>query len=215
MTIRLYVIAVFATLLCGAGLGALWPTGHIPEVKASHITVTLRVNPGASGDLDCTWHGTCLPPPQWQNGNALDWNELPSHDVFWRSHGYRSDTPYSFGIATGTVDKRPPGGCAEVWVNVVDSYGFNKGHIQYLHTNTWVHGWPIPIRGSSGWTYDSHLVAFTVNPDSCPAWTGEHLHEDGTSSFTANRNPIYNSYDDDYPIGLLGYWQYQQSWNWH
>ncbi len=181
--------------------------------RASHIDVTLRVNPGADFTLWCSWHTDCSYTPP-SSGTELDWDELPSHEVFWRSHGYRSDTPYQFSIAVGTIVRQIGTACETVHVNVVDAFNFQKGHIQYKHTNTYTHLWTIDIRGSSGWAYESYVVAFTVNPDKPGChWLGEHLHQDGSPSFTSTRNPLYNNLGS-YWVGLLQNWQYSQSWNW-
>jgi hypothetical protein len=205
-----FLAVLAAVSLSAAAVGGLWPSGPPPAVHATHMVVSLRVNPGADGWFNCSWHSEC----GVSAGHALDWSPFANHSVYWRSHGYRSDTSYSFTIATGTIEKQV-GGCQTIWLKVRDAYDFDKGYVSYVHTGTWTNGWTIDIRGSSGWTYESYAIAFTVTSETCAAWDGEHLHQGGSSHFTSTKNSLYDSgVGTFFFVGLLQNWQYSQSWNW-
>lgn len=217
MSIRGYVWTVGIVCLVSATAGMLWPFGQPREAGAIPVSITLRVNPGANETLTCLWHGEC----GVESGAALDWDDLSNGDVFWRSYAYRNDTPYATTIATGTIEYSAPIGfdCYETRVDIVDAFSFDKGHIQYLHAASWVNGYEVDITASSGWTYVSQVVAFTVNQENCAAWDGEHLHQDAVPSIAwAKNTALYNGTPappTGYLIGLSGSWQYELSWAWY
>lgn len=199
-------------------------------VSASSTFVTLRVHPGATSEMNCGWHSTCLGdlPPA---GHALDWKNVGNANVTWVSFALRSSG--SGAIGNGTTSDNS-GTCYSIRVAVVDAFGFQKGSIYYVHSTINVpHPFSIPSSSSGYGFQHNRIVGKTAATDlyDCsydppgppgPHWGGPHLHQNADSSNWQKNTWYYctpvtgnDCGGTIYPNYLTGgYQQYLQTWWW-
>jgi hypothetical protein len=204
----------------GALSGAYAPA----PTEAVVVNFTLRVQPGAystSTHLSCGWHeGKC--PLNENTGHALDWKNLASQWVYWRSYGYVS-TSTSAVLGNATVARVTGADCWRVDVNIKDNYGNSRGSHRYVHSDTSVDGHTVNISGGKSWVWTSFAPGYTRSTDksTCPGWVNgywpPHLHHtDSGSGWTRNNYYPQGACPNDdcgaKPITTLGYHQSYRSW---
>lgn len=200
--------------------GWLMPAGDL--ARATTVNVTLHIHPGPdhySETINCLWHGACYSPPT--PGNALDWNNdhVANEQIIWRSYGYRSSG--SGNIATGVIQVSN-GTCSQIRVHLVDAFSFDKGYSYYTHSATWTPGYSVYAPASSGWSYSSSSIGFSLadEVDPCefavpPLWTSQHLHQYADASRFSANTPKFTSTTTSYNVDSYYAWQYSQSWQWN
>ena len=150
------------SLLLLVALGALTPfmVALAPDREArAAISVAVEVHGGATSQLNCQWH-PAFDACGTGTGSALDWANAQGSNVYLRTRSYRSDATWTIGSGT-IIDRSGPTGCYRVDVDIVDDFGFAKGSLIYLHTQTWTPGWIVTISGSPGGYWQQWIVGFT------------------------------------------------------
>ena len=203
---RLGMLLVVASAVLGGLLGFV----AAPPARAV-TSVALEIHPGASTFFNCGWHIACEETPT--PGPALDRNETGDSSIYWRSYGYIPGFDY---FARGTIETATMG-CYRIRVDISSPAGQTyRGSEYYTHTRTDVAGQTFDIPGSTFGSSYTRYIGYTIDPDQCSQWTGEHLHqyaywEDVSSSSTGNY-PAAINYGTTFPVTSQGYYQDRANW---
>lgn len=170
-------------------LGGVFRALYMPRGVAGHVTgytIVASLTPptlatGGFANLNCGWHGQCTTPPT--SGTALDWEEGADNAWYFRGF-FATNRPGGGVVAKGAplVNQAGSDRCDIMTVWIIEAHhNVLRAAPTYTHVDL-SNPAQFSITGSPLGTYLSREIGDAINDVGCPAFFGDHVHDDHVST---------------------------------